>query len=42
MRLKRSVVMNWACKLGHEECNNEAKAMFLKWKTSENPEENNP
>jgi hypothetical protein len=42
MRLKRTLVLTWACGQGHEQCNNEADKLFQEWKLQIGADENNP
>ncbi|XP_059490156.1 uncharacterized protein LOC132205229 [Neocloeon triangulifer] len=40
--LTRALVLSWACKLKSTECNDAAKMKFQEWKTTEDPDNNNP
>lgn len=39
---KRVEVLKWACTLGHEDCVRNAVTQFQNWRTSPNPDKNNP
>jgi aminopeptidase N len=40
--LTRSLVLNWACQLGHKNCNENAVGKFSDWKEKPNPDIDNP
>ncbi|CAA9998856.1 unnamed protein product, partial [Nesidiocoris tenuis] len=39
---KRVEVLRWACALGHEDCVKNAVLQFQHWRSSPNPDKNNP
>jgi aminopeptidase N len=39
---KRVSILSWACSLGHEDCVRNSVLQFQNWKSSPNPDRNNP
>lgn len=42
LSVKRSLVLRWACQLGHQTCNGDATVLFQLWKQEPYPDKVNP
>jgi hypothetical protein len=41
-RWKRILVIEWACRFGHVQCNEDASQLFAEWKAKVEPDNDNP
>jgi len=42
VKLKRALILQWACNLGHDECRSDAASHFQEWKGRSSPDFQNP